>query len=314
MDILAIGELLMDMTPVKSNGKQAFLPNPGGAPPNMLAMAQSMGSKTGFIGQVGDDSFGHTLKETLEGVGIDTFNLMQSSEYPTTLAFVHLTDAGERSFSFYRKACADVQLQIKDIDMAYFDQSKLLHFGSLSFTDEPIKSTVLDLLEKAKTAHKYITYDPNYRPALWEDESLAVENMLLGFSYADIVKVSDEEAILLSGEKTIEAAGKKLLEMGPQLICITLGSDGVYYCHRNFSGYVSGYPAQVVDTTGAGDAFFGAFISQLLANDMIIEETSIINFLKIANAAASLVVEAYGGIPSIPTKEAVLKRFKNSLK
>lgn len=314
MDLLAVGELLIDFTPKQFENQKGFVPHPGGAPSNMLAMAQVMGLQTGFIGKVGQDQFGLQLKDTLEKAGIDTRNLVLSKEFNTTLAFVHLTDDGERSFSFYRKGCADVQLEMEEIDWELLESAKALHFGSLSFTDEPSHTTVLELLKKAKAMNKWISYDPNYRPALWSDKEKAVEKMLMGLSYADIIKVSDEEALLLTSEETIEKAAVKLHGYGPKLICVTLGENGVYYHHRDFKGYVKGFEAKVIDTTGAGDGFFGAFMAQMIQNKMEMNEASIIKFLNIANAAASLVVEGYGGIPSMPTLDKVMARANNSLK
>lgn len=310
IDILAVGELLIDFTPIKTEHGICFQPNPGGAPCNMLAMASSMGAKVGFFGKVGNDQFGKTLRDTLISANINVEGLILSDEVPTTLAFVYLAESGDRSFSFYRKGCADVMITEDEIPYHLVDQAKVIHFGSLSFTDEPSKSTVIKLLEYAKLKGKLISYDPNYRPALWQSEKEAIEGMTLGLKYADILKVSDEEALLLTGEDDLTVAAKKLYDHGISLVTVTLGASGSLYYHKTGTGVVEGYKSQVVDTTGAGDSFFGTVVSEVLKQRFdTFEEHQIVFALKLGNAAASLVIEGYGGIPSIPKKEDVLKRL-----
>lgn len=310
IDILGVGELLIDFTPMKSEEGQCFKPNPGGAPCNMLAMAKSMGAETAFVGKVGHDQFGITLKKTLEEAGINVQGLIMSDESPTTLAFVHLTDDGDRSFSFYRKGCADVMLYKEDIPHDLVDQAKVIHFGSLSFTDEPSKSTVLTLLEYAKSKGKLISYDPNFRPALWSSKEAAIEGMMLGMQYADMIKVSDEEAMLLTGESDYKIAARKLYDLGISLVTVTLGEKGSLYYHQTGTGIVPGYKSQVIDTTGAGDSFFGAVVSEILKVGFDnLDVSSIENALNIGNAAASIVIEGYGGIPSIPNRSLVEERM-----
>lgn len=313
-DIVAIGELLVDFTPIKEKNIKAFAENPGGAPCNMLTMAQKLGAKTAFIGQVGNDQFGKRLGEVLEDQGIETKGLIYSDKYPTTLAFVHLTDDGDRSFSFYRKNCADVMLEEEDIDWTLIEDTRALHFGSLSFTDEPSTSTVMKVIQTAKKKGKIITYDPNYRPLLWDTKDDALKGMKKGLKYADIIKVSDEEALLLTGKEKIEEAAMSLYEEGIKLVCVTLGGKGAYFVHNKGQGYVEGYKSKVVDTTGAGDTFFGAMVYQILETKKLVEELTleeICDMLKQANAAASLCVENYGGILAMPDKSAVLERMNN---
>ncbi len=311
IDILAIGELLIDFTPIKDDNAVSFKQNPGGAPCNMLTMAQKLGSKTAFIGKVGNDQFGKNLSTTIKDIGINTEGLVLSDEYNTTLAFVHLSHDGERSFSFYRKGCADVMLLEEDINYDLIDKSKLVHFGSLSFTDQPGKTTVEEVIKYAKSKGKIITYDPNYRPALWNSKEDAVKGMKIGLKYADIIKVSDEEAEILTGESDYKLAAKALFDLGIKLVCITLGKEGSYYYHKNSSKLVKGFRTTVIDTTGAGDCFFGAVIHKILDQNLDeISKDELEDALTTGNIAASLCIEKYGGIPAIPSKEEVNGRLK----
>lgn len=311
MDIIATGELLIDFTPIKGGALHQYVANPGGAPCNFLTMASHAGSKTAFIGKVGDDAFGRFLKEVIESNHIDTMGLVLAKDRNTTLAFVHLAENGERSFSFYRKGCADIDLRLAEVDLDHIDRAKLLHFGSLSFTDEPGRATVLAMLRYAKEKGKLISYDPNYRPSLWDNEEIARQWMEEGLAYADILKVSEEEMVLLTGQADLLQGCRELATHNIKLIFVTLGEEGVFYHTRNGHGKVAGFSSKVVDTTGAGDTFFGATVSKLLEYSDLdnIDSQTLESILLYANCAASLCIEKYGGIPSIPSDAEVQERL-----
>ena len=189
-DIVALGESLIDFTPSGENsqGMALFARNPGGAPANVLAMAAKLGGKTAFIGKVGDDAFGAFLKKTMEDAGVDVRGLRMTREYPTTLAFVQLTPEGDRSFTFYRKPGADVMLAPAEVDRALLRDCRIFHFGSVSLTDEPCRTATLEAAREAKAAGAMISYDPNYRPFLWDSAERAREALLAALPLADIVK------------------------------------------------------------------------------------------------------------------------------
>ena len=141
-DVAAMGELLIDfaMNGQSEQGNNCFEACPGGAPCNVLAMLGKLGRKTVFLGKVGEDQFGKLLKETIEEVGVDTTGLRMDQEIPTTLAFVHTFPDGDRDFSFYRKPGADMMLREEEVDYDVIRQAKIFHFGTLSMTDEPVRS------------------------------------------------------------------------------------------------------------------------------------------------------------------------------
>ena len=111
-DITAFGELLIDYTQVglSPSGMDLFEQNPGGAPANVLACAAGLGQRTAFIGKIGADMQGEFLRRALQDANINTEGLISDENYFTTLAFVRLTENGERSFSFARKPGADTQI------------------------------------------------------------------------------------------------------------------------------------------------------------------------------------------------------------
>ncbi|MEN8904940.1 MAG: carbohydrate kinase [Clostridiales bacterium] len=316
-DITAIGEVLIDFLSLErsDNNKLFFEGNPGGAPANVMACISKFGGKTNFIGKVGNDIFGEYLKKFLKDKKINVESLSISNDVNTTLAFVKLDNSGDRKFSFYRNPGADTQLSVDDINFNSILNSKIIHFGSLSLTNEPSKTTTIEVLKYSKKKNKIISFDPNYRDSLWSGEKQAVDMIKNGMYYADIVKMSEEELFLLTNENNIEK-GIRLIKNNFDLniILITLGSKGCYYCFKNFIGKVNPVNAQTIDTTGAGDIFFGSFlyylINKLNVDIVNLTKENIYNMVLFANTAAAVSTEKKGAISSIPELEDVCKRIQ----
>ncbi|MCI8623055.1 MAG: carbohydrate kinase [Provencibacterium sp.] len=310
-DVVALGESLIDFTPNGTNeqGMQLFACNPGGAPANVLAMNAKLGGRTAFIGMVGDDAFGAFLQKTMEEAGIDVQGLRKTRDYPTTLAFVQLTPEGDRSFSFYRKPGADVMLTAAEVDPALLQNCRVFHFGSVSLTDEPSRTATLEAARAAKRAGALISYDPNYRPLLWDSPAHAKEELSAALPLADLIKVSEEEMVLLTGETQLEAGAAALSAHGAALVLVTLGPKGAYYRAQTGSGLLPAFDVDTVDTTGAGDAFLGALLFCLSGKTRAeIEAVSQADWQRIvafANAAGSLTTAAKGAIPAMPTHEQI---------
>lgn len=309
-DVVALGELLIDLTEagLSPNGMRLFEQNPGGAPANMLTALSHSGYKTAFIGKVGDDMHGRFLIETLSKEGIDTGAVITDPKCFTTLAFVGLDENGERSFSFARKPGADTMLRIDELDHSLLSDCKIFHFGSLSMTDEPSRSATLEAVKIAKDGGAVISYDPNYRPSLWPDRETAIEQMGSVISLLDMLKVSDEESFLLTGINDPFKAADRLLSMGPELVAVTLGSDGVLVARSDRKEIVEAFDVDCIDTTGAGDCFWGGFLSRFLTNEESVGKMKWEALKQCAltgNAFAALCVKQRGGIPSIPSIEEV---------
>ncbi|HIS27366.1 MAG TPA: carbohydrate kinase [Candidatus Pullilachnospira intestinigallinarum] len=312
-DVTALGEVLIDFTPCGKSeaGMALFEQNPGGAPANVLAALANLGSKTAFIGKVGDDMHGKLLKETLDAAGIDTTGMVVDPNFFTTLAFVSLNN-GERSFSFARKPGADTQLKREEVNLDIVRNTKIFHCGSLSLTDEPARSATFYAVEEAKKAGAVISYDPNYRPLLWKDEETAIHHMRSMVPYADIMKISDEETMLLSGKEEPGEAAKALLDAGVSCVVVTLGGDGALLMTKQIEVQEKGKSRNVVDTTGAGDSFWGGLLSRLALNHVKpgdLTEAQAREYLKFANAVAGLCVEKRGAIPAMPTLEQVMNEL-----
>ncbi len=268
--VIALGEVLIDFTPAgrSERGRLLYECNPGGAPANMLSCLAQFGHDCRMIGCVGADAFGREIEAAIAGAGVDCRYLMKSSAAPTTLAVVSLNADGDRSFSFYRDNCADVSIAPEDITEEMLDGAELVHVGSLSLTHEPVRSATMKLLALAAEKGIPVSYDPNYRPLLWKSADEARGGMKSILPLADIVKVSDEEAVFLTGIEDLDKAARKLMEENENIrvLFLTRGAQGSsYYLPGGESGAVPGLAgAQIVDTTGAGDYFFGGAVSRLL--------------------------------------------------
>jgi len=310
VDVTALGELLIDFTEggLSANGMRLFEQNPGGAVANVLAALAKFDRKTAFIGKVGQDMHGIFLKETLQNAGIDCCGLVMAADVFTTLAFVALSPSGEREFSFARKPGADTCLAAEEVDAELLRSTKILHVGSLSLTDEPARSATFHAVRTAKEAGAIISYDPNYRASLWKDPETASKQMRSLLPLVDVIKISDEETELLTGVSSPEDAAKKLNELGIACAAVTLGSEGALISVSGEMTRVPGYPAKVVDTTGAGDSFWGGFLHKLLESGKHPKELTLAEAAEFAdwgNATASLCVRKRGAIPAMPEKAAV---------
>ena len=313
-DILTVGEVLVDLTQtgVDERGIRLLAANPGGAPANAAVAAARLGANAGFAGCVGADSFGDELIRTLRDNQVDVSAVAVDKAVPTTLAIVTVNESGERSFTFYRGPGADLRLSRDQIPDEMLYGAKIVHFGSVSLTGEPARTATLSAAKDAKEHGALISYDPNYRPALWPAGEDAEGWMRKPLPLVDVLKISDEEMELLSGKNTPGAAAEALAALGIKLILITLGDAGVYYHFGDMTGTVPGYQVKVADTNGAGDTFFGAVLRCLSLRKGLLdglEKEELEHILKFANKAASLTVSRPGAIPAMPYLAEVEKEI-----
>ncbi len=310
-DIVSLGESLLDFVMLKGkpDAKISLEGNAGGAPANVLAAAAKLGRKTAYISRVGADPFGEFFIDRLAETGVDVSGIVKGPE-PTTLAMVALDKRGDRSFRFYRGETADVMLKESEVRMELVTAGRVFHFGTLSMAAEPVYSATISAVKKAREAGAAISFDPNYRPVLWKDEKSAVAVMEEGIALADYVKVSEEEAEMLTGEKDPEKAALQLLtKYDLHFVVVTLGPKGCVGLSPKARVRMPTFDLPTVDTTGAGDAFWGAALHRLLAyrGSGGVEEKAMGELLKYANAAGSLVTTQYGAVPALATEEQILR-------
>ncbi len=310
-DVVAIGECLIDFIPAGVNdlGAPLYSANTGGAPANVLAMVAKLGGSTAFIGKVGRDGFGTHLMQQLQTAGVGIDGMVADADYNTTLAFVHLDESGDRSFSFYRKNGADCMLTAEEIPADLVEHAAVMHFGSVSMTDEPSRTATLAAVERAKACGALISYDPNYRPLLWADTAEAADWMRRGAMLADVIKVSDEELTLITGETDYAAGAEALCGMGASLVFVTLGEHGSFFYNRIAQGLLPAFDVSVVDTTGSGDTFFGAVLWSLrgktAADLAALTARELMQIVRFGNAAGGLTATKKGAIPAMPTYDEI---------
>ncbi|RKX95242.1 MAG: carbohydrate kinase [Spirochaetes bacterium] len=317
-DIVTIGEALIDFLSIDANvsleNTTGFTIAPGGAPANVAAAVSRLGESSGFIGKVGDDSFGRKIKNTLEEAGVDTENLIIDRNVNTTLAFIAIDENKKPDYNFYRNHCgADLALRYDEIEEGYIFDSKIFHFGSLSFTGEPLRSATLRSIEVARGSNKLISFDPNLRPSLWENLDDAKAEIINGLQYADIVKLTDEELVFITETPSITKGTDILLKYGPRAVIVTRGPKSCFYNNGDIFVELPSFTVKAVDTTGGGDAFVGGILVKFLGRIkdektlFSLEKEEIEDILKFAQACGAITVTRKGVIPALPTRDEVLK-------
>jgi fructokinase len=319
-DVVALGELLVDFTTFGESDRAnpLFEANPGGAPCNVLAMLQKLGKKTAFMGKVGEDFFGQMLKTAVSEQGIDITNLLTDRETPTTLAFVHTAPDGDRSFSFYRNPGADMMFQEQELDVSLLEHTKIFHFGSLSMTEPSIEQTTKKAVSAAKKAGAIISFDPNLRLSLWDSPDRAKEKIAYGIRQCDILKISDDEVTFFADTQDIEEGTAWIRDRYHiPLLCVTMGKNGsVAYYHNRKVECAPFINKNTVETTGAGDTFMACILNGVLENGLEeLNEEKLLEILRFANGAASLITTKKGALKVMPAKEEVtafLQHFSRS--
>ena len=315
-DVTALGEMLIDfaVNGESEQGNQLFEACPGGAPCNVLAMLNKLGRKTAFIGKVGDDQFGKLLRDTITNIGIEAKGLVMDQDIHTTLAFVHTFPDGDREFSFYRKPGADMMLKEEEVDYDLIRQSKVFHFGTLTMTDEPIKTATKRALSVAKEAGCIVSFDPNLRPPLWKSLDDAKAEIEYGLGKCDILKISDNEVEFLFGTTDYDKGAALLKEKyNIPLILITLGKDGSRAYYKDMKVEAAPFlQEKTIETTGAGDTFCASSLNYVLEHGLDnLTEENLKELLTFANAAASLITTRKGALRVMSTKEEVLDFMKS---
>ncbi|WP_182298655.1 carbohydrate kinase family protein [Cohnella cholangitidis] len=309
--IASFGEALIDLLSIDSKN---YIVNPGGAPANVAAAAALLGVPSYFIGKIGKDAFGASIRSKLTEVGVRTDYLLESPDKSTTLAIVTLTEKGQRDFAFYRKDTADLSLTVEEIPLELLEEAGVFHFGSLTLTAEPARTTTLLAAREARRRGCLVSYDPNLRLNLWNSEEQARSAILEAMELADLVKINEDELCFLTEAEfngihshSLETRAQFLsARFGLKALLVTLGADGCFSVTVRGIEKFQGIPVQAVDTTGAGDAFVGALLSgiarELTSPDEWPEWLALpgnwTRAVKTAIRYSALSTEAYGAIDS----------------
>ncbi len=312
--VICFGEALIDFlnTGTMEDGGLS-LPNfrqyPGGAPANAAVAVAKLGGDAHFAGQVGDDSFGHFLKNALGKYGVKTDTLSFHPSAKTALAFVMINHEGDRSFSFYRDNSADLVFEKSQVSDNWFNGSPLFHFCSNTLAHAPIAEVTEYAVDRARAGQSIVSFDVNLRHNLWQQGNADRERVNKLVAKADLIKFAREELDYLAGSEQ-QAYIKRCFEQGVQLILITNGPEPVeYFIQGGESGSVAPPEVSAVDTTAAGDAFIGAMlfgISRLDSLAELIENSDRLqNLIGFATRCSAYTVARPGAFPALPDRNSI---------
>ena len=311
--VLCIGEALIDFIPLDSDN-ETYQKAPGGAPANVSVGIAKLGGKATFLGKVGKDVLGHFLLKTLTDYGVNTEFMTLTDEARTGVTFVTLDSSGDRDFSFYINPSADRFLKKEELDPSLFKQHKILHFGSISLISEPSKSATLRAIEMAKEMGMLVSYDPNLRLGLWDTSEKAKETILGTLNHADILKISEEELIFLTGCSDLEDGVAQLPDL--PLILVTLGENGCLYRFKGQMGNVPALACKVIDTTGAGDAFVSGILYSINESAKSLTdftEQEMVEVIRFASVSGGLATTKKGAMTGLPTLQEMKDRKYETL-
>lgn len=309
--IVALGEVVSDIyrgEPL-SDVELGFVARPGGAPANVAVAASRLGSGAAFVGSVGRDLFGDFILRALESEGVETGGVSrQEPPTRTSLAFVEIAPDGDRAFTFYRSSpAADELLSAEDVTEDLVAGASFVNFGSIPLIREPSRSATHRIAELARENGVPVAFDVNFREHLWEGRQDAREAVDPLLDLSTIVKLGDDELEPLLGTGDIARATGMLLDRGVQLVLVSKGPEGAFYATRDFRGEVPAFDvAEVVDATGAGDAFLAASLVHL--SDEPFTEERVREAALRGCAAGALACTDFGAMRALPTKEE-LERF-----
>lgn len=297
--VWVLGDAVVDLLP-ESDGR--LLPCPGGAPANVAVGIARLGGTSGFIGRVGDDPFGALMQRTLLTEGVDITYLKQDEWHRTSTVLVDLNDQGERSFTFMVRPSADLFLETTNLPC--WRHGEWLHLCSIALSAEPSRTSAFTAMTAIRHAGGFVSFDPNIREDLWQDEHLLRLCLRQALQLADVVKLSEEEWRLISGktqnDRDICALAK---EYEIAMLLVTKGAEGVVVCYRGQVHHFAGMSVNCVDSTGAGDAFVAGLLTGLSSTGLSTDEREMRRIIDLAQRCGALAVTAKGAMTALPCRQ-----------
>ncbi|MGE4321321.1 MAG: carbohydrate kinase [Acholeplasmataceae bacterium] len=311
--LISIGEALIDFIPIQKGDALKdvlqFKRVAGGAPANVCACVARLGGEALMLTKLGEDAFGNHIIDQLNQIGVNTSHVLRTNKAHTGLAFVSLKEDGQRDFSFYRNPSADMLLSEDEIHIEIFNQRDILHFCSVDLIDAPVKKAHDKAIEIAREKGLLISFDPNVRLPLWDDHQVYKKVINQYIDKADIIKISDEEVTFITGHHDFELGIHSLFRGYVKMVILTRGKDGATIYTKKHIVSHEGFKINAIDTTGAGDAFIGSFLFQLLNEDKLLDQLSkvkLLEYLEFSNAVGAIVSMKSGAIESMPSYDEVI--------
>ncbi len=305
--VICVGELLVDFmaegTAPDAGKAERFVKSPGGAMANVAFGLARLGDNSRFVGQVGPDPFGLYLKDVLSKEGVDVRWLSVSDEYPTGLVFVVLDNNKVPKYCFFGNPSADMMLEAKQIGPGLMEGAAFLHSGTVSMVRDPARSTTFDLMRRAKDAGIKISFDPNLRLHLWKDHEQLRQIAKDALRLADVAKLSRDELVFITDCSDLQEGARRVFELGPEIVVVTLGHEGAYYCCSEGEANVPPFKVEVMDTTGAGDGFAAGLLHCLCRANWPLSSPALEDAVRFASAVGALATTGIGAVWSLPDKK-----------
>ncbi|WP_075183108.1 aminoimidazole riboside kinase [Pantoea sp. 1.19] len=294
--VWVLGDAVVDLLP---EGEGRLLKCPGGAPANVAVGIARLQGSSGFIGRVGDDPFGRWLQEVLAQEGVDTARMRRDAAQRTSTVVVDLDHEGERTFTFMVRPSADLFLTADDLPT--FSAGEWLHACSIALSAEPSRSTALAAMRQIKAAGGSISFDPNIREDLWQDQQTLRDCLHEALTLADVVKLSEDELRFFAGDGALPACMAQLAERYRlRLLLVTQGKAGVHAWRGGALQHYPTLPVLSVDTTGAGDAFVSGLLWGLSREGMPESDAALAGILQVAQICGALATTAKGAMTALP--------------
>ena len=310
--VVCIGESLIDFMP-NADAELSYTAKAGGAPSNVCACVSKLGGNGCYLGKLSNDVFSRFLLKTMNKWGVNTKYVIIDEKYPTALAFVTLDENGDREFCFYRNESCDLMFNKDEIDPKMFESGDILHFCSVGIVESPSKYAHKFAIEQTKLAGGMISFDVNVRQNLWDNIDNCVDTILDFVGYADIIKVTDDELLLLTKDECEVSATKKLLDIASncKILLVTKGKYGVTVYDRDGNSFDrDAVDVKVVDTTGAGDCFIGSILYSLSAGTATLDIESMRPTVDFASYGCGIVIGKRGAMEAMPTQEEIAELMK----
>lgn len=302
-DILTVGELLIDMISIdysddfQCNTYNKFF---GGSPANIAMNAKKLGINSLVAASIGNDGLGKFLINHIEKARIDS-RYIDMVDYATSMVLVTKSKSTPIPI-FYRDA--DYHLDYTEKLEEAVINSKIVHFSCWPISREPSRSTIEKIIEEARKQEALIGFDPNYHPMIWEKDEDGAEYVKAIIGKVDIVKPSEDDAERLFGSDTPKNQVNKFLELGAKLVVMTLGKDGAIVSNGKETIEFSTLATEVVDTTGAGDAFWSGFYTALIKGYTIKES------LNLGFAVSAYKLKYTGAVVELPKIDEIRMIYK----
>ncbi|KGX87034.1 aminoimidazole riboside kinase [Pontibacillus litoralis] len=313
--ILSLGEALVDFVPLDLTNQQ-YQKSPGGAPANVAVGVAKLGGKATFIGKVGNDGLGSFLYDTFMQYGVRTEHMKFTKEAKTGLVFVSNTADGERSFEFLIEPSADQLFSVEDLDVTEIKEHKIVHFGSISLIHKCARAATLETIRLAQEHDGIVSFDPNVRLDLWPSEEVAREMIQAVLSKVDVLKLSKEELVFLTGDRDIQQGVAALSIYDIPIILVTMGAEGSYVCMKDNVQFVPATAVEAVDTTGAGDAYMSCILyllDQYEGEWSLVSITELVEMATYASVSGGLATQAKGAMTALPSLAEIEEKLDGRL-